>query len=138
MTGAGDVPPRLDRGAATLARLALAAAFLSAVASRFGLWQGRPGLWRFREFIAYTGEVNAFLPPWTYPGLAWAATVAELSLGLALAAGLRRREAALGSAVLLGLFGLAMALSQGLKSPLDYSVFSAMGAALLLWRHPGA
>lgn len=34
--------------------------------------------------------------------------------------------------VLLAAFGAAMAISFGLKSPLDYSVFSASGAALLL------
>ncbi len=34
--------------------------------------------------------------------------------------------------LLLVLFGLAMTLSQGIKSPLDYSVFSAAACALLL------
>jgi len=38
----------------------------------------------------------------------------------------------LASALLLALFGVAMAISFGLKEPLDYSVFSACGAALLL------
>ena len=39
---------------------------------------------------------------------------------------------ALASAGLLLIFALAMALSLGIKSPLDYSVFSASAAALLL------
>jgi hypothetical protein len=39
---------------------------------------------------------------------------------------------ALGSAVLLALFGIAMAISFGIKSPLDYSVFSASAGALVL------
>jgi hypothetical protein len=39
---------------------------------------------------------------------------------------------ALGSAALLILFGTAMAISFGIKSPLDYSVFSASSAALLV------
>jgi len=43
---------------------------------------------------------------------------------------------ALGSALLLALFGIAMAISLGLKSPLDYSVFSASAAALLLALYP--
>ena len=72
------------------------------------------------------------MPRWTIPFLAWAATAAELGLGLALVLGLWPRLVALGSAVLLALFGLAMALSLGIKSPLDYSVFSASAAALLL------
>jgi len=42
------------------------------------------------------------------------------------------RLAAAASAVLLALFGIAMAISLGLKSLLNYSVFSACGAALLL------
>ncbi|GLH69036.1 hypothetical protein GETHPA_05690 [Geothrix rubra] len=125
----------LDLWSARWARVALGTAFLSAVASRFGLWQGHPGLGRFGGFIEYTAEVNAFLPRAFAPFLAWAATAAETTLGLALVTGFRIREAALGSALLLILFGTAMALSQGVKSPLDYSVFSAAGAALLLWRH---
>lgn len=114
------------------ARLALAAAFLSAVASRFGLWQGHVSMARFQEFIAYTGEVNAFLPARAYPVLAWAATLAETACGLTLLSGFKLRWAAFGSAGLLFVFATAMAISQGIKSPLDYSVYSASAAALLL------
>ena len=46
--------------------------------------------------------------------------------------GVRLRWVAGGAALLLASFGTAMALSAGLKSPLDYSVFSASAAALLL------
>jgi uncharacterized membrane protein YphA (DoxX/SURF4 family) len=66
------------------------------------------------------------------PFLAWAATVAETSLGILLIVGLWPRWVSLASAVLLALFGVAMAISFGLKSPLDYSVFSASSAAALL------
>jgi uncharacterized membrane protein YphA (DoxX/SURF4 family) len=118
----------LDLWAPRYARLALAAAFLSAVASRFGLWQGHFSMARFHDFIAYTGEVNAFLPARTWPALAWA----ETSCGLALLSGFKPRLAAFASAGLLFCFGAAMAASQGIKSPLDYSVFSASAAALLL------
>ena len=68
----------------------------------------------------------------TIPFLAWAATAAELCLGLALVLGVWRRAVALASAALLLIFGGAMALSLGIRSPLDYSVFSASAAALLL------
>ncbi|MBP1773574.1 MAG: DoxX family protein [Holophagaceae bacterium] len=129
------VDQRMDRGVARAAGLALGAAFLSAVAARVGLWEGHLSLARYAGFVRYTGEVNAFLPRGLHAPLAALATVAETSLGLALVAGLRPRATALGSAALLLLFGTAMALSQGLKSPLDASVFSAAGAALLLWRH---
>ena len=72
------------------------------------------------------------MPAFTIPLLAWASTVAELVLGLALLFGIARRWVAWGSALLLALFGVAMAISFGPKSPLDYSVFSASAAALLL------
>jgi uncharacterized membrane protein YphA (DoxX/SURF4 family) len=120
------------RFAILYARLALGAAFLSAVASRVGLWAVHPGMSKFREFIAYTAEVNSFMPATVIPFLAWAATVAEMTFGFALVGGFRLRWAAMGSALLLALFGTAMAISQGLKSPLDYSVFSASAGALLL------
>lgn len=83
-------------------------------------------------FEQYTAEVNAFMPRPTIPFLAWAATAAELGLGALLVLGVWRRPVALASAALLLIFGLAMALSLGIKSPLDYSVFSASAAALLL------
>lgn len=126
---------RLHRLGTAYARIALGAAFLSGVASRFGLWGGGVGYGSFENFVRYTAEVNAFMPARTIPFLAWAATVAELLLGIALILGLRPRWVSLGSALLLALFGVAMAVSQGIKSPLDYSVFSASAGALLLAMH---
>lgn len=112
--------------------MALGAAFLSAVASRLGLWGEHVGPGAFAYFIRYTAEVLSFMPPFAIPALAWAATVAELSLGFALIFGIQLRKVGFGSALLLALFGTAMAISIGLKSPLDYSVFSASAGALLL------
>jgi uncharacterized membrane protein YphA (DoxX/SURF4 family) len=126
------LPHPLVRAAPGLARIALGAAFLSGIASRFGLWGKGVGYGSFAAFEEYTAAVNAFMPRATIPFLAWAATAAELGLGLALVLGLWRRPVALASAALLLIFGLAMALSLGIKSPLDYSVFSASAAALLL------
>jgi putative oxidoreductase len=115
------------------ARFALGAGFLSGVGDRFGLWRGRNvGYGDFAHFVQYTARVNAFMPAFTIPVLAWAATAAELSFGLALVLGLWLRWVALGSAALLMLFGIAMAISFGLKSPLDYSVFAASAGAVLL------
>jgi len=114
------------------ARIALGAAFLSAVADRFGLW-GKHGAWgNFATFTQYTAQVNSFMPAFIIPFLAWVATVAELSLGILLIIGIWPRWVALGAATLLFLFGTAMAISFGIKSPLDYSVFSASAGALLL------
>ena len=124
----------LERWAVRYARVALGAAFLSGIASRFGLWGKGVGYGDFAHFMQYTAEVNSFMPAASIPFLAWAATAAELLFGVALVAGIRVRWAALGSAVLLALFGTAMAISFGIKEPLDYSVFSASAGALLLAR----
>jgi uncharacterized membrane protein YphA (DoxX/SURF4 family) len=119
---------------ALFARLALGAAFLSGIASRFGWWGAGLGYGSWANFVKYTGEVNAFMPRATIPLLAVAATAAEHVLGVLLVTGFRLRWAALASAALLALFGVAMAISFGPKEPLDYSVFSACAAALLLAR----
>lgn len=114
------------------ARLALGTAFLSAVAGRFGLWERTFDLKHFANFIQYAGEVNSFLPRAIIPFVAGVATIAETSLGILLIFGVWLRWTALASAFLLIMFGTAMAISFGLKSPMDYSVFSASSAAVLL------
>jgi hypothetical protein len=125
------------------ARIAVGAAFLSAVASRFGLWYGEPGIKLSPGFLQRTAELNFFMPASTIPLIAWSATILEITLGLALIASgvlcltsTRRsqwpRWIALASAVLLALFGTTMTITAGIKSPLDYSVFSGSACALLL------
>jgi putative oxidoreductase len=122
-----------ERLAVLCARIALGAAFLSGIADRFGRYRGRNvGYGNFDGFLRYTAKVNSFMPPATIPFLAWAATAAEFSLGIALIFGVWPRSVALGSALLLVLFGAAMAISFGIKSPLDYSVFSASAGSVLL------
>jgi putative oxidoreductase len=115
------------------ARAALGIGFLSGVADRFGIWRGRNiGYGNFDGFIRYTAKVNSFMPASSIPFLAWAATAAELVLGVFLLLGLWPRWTGFASALLLILFGTAMAISFGAKSPLDYSVFSASALAVLL------
>ena len=90
------------RWAALCARIALGAAFLSGIADRFGLYRGRNvGYGDFAGFVRYTAKVNSFMPPST------AATIAELFFGITLILGIWRVWVALGSAVLLILFGTA-------------------------------
>jgi uncharacterized membrane protein YphA (DoxX/SURF4 family) len=126
---------RLTECGTVLLRLALGAAFLSAVADRFGLWgaYGEPGVaWGdFARFTAYTATLNWFAPAGLIPALAWAATIAEVALGLGLILGLYTRASALLSGLLL-LFAAAMAMALGVKAPLNYSVLSAAAGALLL------
>jgi len=127
---------RFVRAAAIYVRLGLGAAFLSAVADRFGLWGafGHPHVaWGdFGHFIAYTATLNRFLPLAVIPAVAWIATLAELALAVALLTSLYLRPAAFLAGLLLTLFALAMTFAGGVKAPLDYSVFSAAGGAFLL------
>lgn len=125
-----------EKAAVLYARVALGSAFLSAVASRFGLWEGTIDLKHFPIFLDYARvEVLAFMPAASIPYLAWAATVCETSLGFLLLLGVWPRWVSLASAALLAVFGTSMAISQGLKSPMDYSVYSASSAAVLLALH---
>ena len=123
---------RWKRWSIVYLRIALGAAFLSGIADRFGLYGKNVGYGNFDGLMRYTAQVNSFMPAVTIPFLAWAATVAEFGLGVALILGIWPRWVALASAALLALFGLAMAISFGFKSPLDYSVFSASAGALVL------
>jgi uncharacterized membrane protein YphA (DoxX/SURF4 family) len=117
-------------------RFALGFSFLSAVADRFGLWGafGEPHVaWgTFARFVAYTGQLNWFLPSAAVPTLAIVATCAETLLGILLLLGWQTRRTAFLSGVLLLLFAVTMTGALGIKAPLDASVFSAAGGAFLL------
>jgi putative oxidoreductase len=122
----------LQRWAPRYARIAIAAAFLSAVAGRFGLWTGHLDWNAFERFIARTAELNGWAPRSLVPVLAWGATLAEATLAVTLLAGVGVRWAAFGAALLLAWFATAMLVYTGPKPPLDYSVYSASACALLL------
>ena len=117
-------------------RLALGTAFLSAVADRFGIYgpYGAAGVaWGdFGHFTAYAAKINPWAPVGLVPLLSWAATIAEIGLGLALLLGLYTEVVGLASGVLLLLFALGMTIGTGLKSAVDYSVFSASAGAFAL------
>ncbi len=117
-------------------RLALGISFLSAVADRFGFWgaYGQPNVaWgNYARFVDYTAKLNWFLPAAMIPALASISTAAETLFGLLLVFGWKTRITALLSGVLLTLFALTMTMALGVKAPLDLSVFSAAGGALLL------
>jgi len=117
-------------------RLALGISFLSAVADRFGLWGpfGRPNVaWgNYARFVAYTAKLNWFLPTVMISALAIISTVAETVFGLLLILGWKTRVIALLSGALLLAFALAMTMALGVQAPLNASVFSAGGGALVL------
>ena len=118
------------------ARFALGASFLSAVADRFGLWgpHGAKNVsWgNFAHFVQYTGAVTSLFPGSSTVSYTWAATVAETLFGILLIAGFKIRMASVLSGLLLLLFAIGMATGLGIKTPFDYSVFSAAAAAFLL------
>src|SRR5215469_12940247 len=118
------------------ARFALGTSFLTAVADRFGLWgpYGAKNVsWGdFAHFVKYTGAVMSLFPSLLTVPFAWAATVAETLFGILLIAGFKTRMASVLSGLLLLSFAMGMATGRGIKTPFDYSVFSAAAAAFLL------
>lgn len=112
-------------------RLSLAAAFLSAVADRFGWWaRFGQGAWgSMRAFADFTHQLVPFASGWFLTVIVWGATVAETSLGILLLVGWRPKVVGAAACLLLMVFGTAMAASLGVESPLSYSVFSAASAA---------
>jgi len=122
-------------------RLALGAGFFIIGCDRLGAWgpYGKPwvswGDWK--HFSAYAHEVMGFLPGGIAEVLAIIATVAEISFGILLLLGLFIRPAAFGAGVLTGCFAISMAISFGITSPLNYSVFVVSAASFLLSVQPG-
>lgn len=119
-----------------IVRIALAAAFLSAVADRFGLW-GPPGSqgvsWgNVANYESFVAALNWFAPQSLIPALGWGATIAEIVIAIGLICGWKLRWFALAAGLLLTVFASTMLSAFGPKLPLDYSVFSAAGAAFLL------
>lgn len=117
-------------------RLALSTAFFSAIADRFGLYgpSGTVGVswgdWaHFLQFVAY---LNWFVPKVLIPILGAMETIVEFTLAVALLVGVRQRIVAWASAALLTSFALTMTIALGIKAPLGYGVFTAVGGAVLL------
>jgi len=111
--------------ATLLLRFALAAGFISAVASRLSLWGVHSSGWN--NFLGYTAQVNSFAPKSIISFLAITSTVLEASIALLLIIGYKTKQASYGAAILTLCFALAMAVSFGIKEPLDYSVFAVSG-----------
>ena len=128
-------PTGLAKFSSVFLRLALGITFLSAVADRFGLWgaYGQPNVvWgNYARFVDYTAKLNWFLPAAIIPALAAIATVAETLFGLLLLLGWKTRISSLLSGLLLISFAVTMTMALGVKAPLNLSVFSAAGGALL-------
>ncbi len=128
---------KIEKNSKIFLRLALAASFLSAVADRFGIWgkAGSPGVaWgNMESFLGYTAMLNPWAPEFLSNSLGYVATGLEVVLGVFLIIGFRLKESSLISFVLLLIFALSMTFTGGVKGPLDYSVFTASAASLLLF-----
>lgn len=114
-------------------RLAIASAFLSAVADRFGIWGKSVSVWgTWGNFVDYTRLINPWIPDSLIPLTAIVATSAEIAFAFFLLVGLKTELFARLSGFLLLVFALSMTMSTGIKGAFDYSVFSASAAAFSL------
>lgn len=113
-------------------RLALALTMLSAVADLFGFWGNAAAWGNWQNFETYTAELTFFLPPVLRTFSAYAATFLEIVLSLLLISGIQIKWAAMTTGTLLLMFAVSMAISLGIKAPLDYSVWVGSAAAFLL------
>lgn len=114
-------------------RFVISIGFLSAVADRFGWWGKDNSVWgNWKNFLDYTQSINPWLPGSVIPWIGAIATVAEIILAVFLLIGFKTESAARLSGWLLLIFALAMSFSSGIKSALDFSVFSASAAAFAL------
>ncbi|MCV7260790.1 hypothetical protein [Mycobacterium shimoidei] len=112
-------------------RFSLAAAFLSAVADRFGWWEplGQGSWGNMSRFADYAHQLVPFASGWLLTVVVWAATAIETTLGVLLLTGWWPKLIGAAASLVLIIFGTAMAVSLGIESPLSYSVFSAASAA---------
>ena len=119
-------------------RLSLAAASLSAVADRFGWWApfGQGSWGSMGSFADYAHQLVPFASGWSLTVIVWGATATEATLGVLLLTGWRPKLVGAGTCLVLIVFGIAMAVSLGMESPLSYSVFSAASAAAAYVKHP--
>jgi len=118
------------------ARVAIATAFLSAVADRIGLW-GPPGSkhasWGdWENFMTYSNKLNFFVPELLQEPLAITVTVLEILFGILLIIGYKTKLTANLSSILLVLFALTMTIAFGIKSSFTYSVWIGVGTCFLL------
>ncbi|POZ63227.1 MauE/DoxX family redox-associated membrane protein [Chromobacterium alticapitis] len=119
------------------ARFALAAAFLSAVADRLGLWgkMGDLGVsWgNMDNFYRHVAKLSPWAPAPLIPALAWLVDILEAVLGVFLLLGVQLRRTAWASAALLLLFAISMAAFQSLKLSLNFSVLTCSACAFLVY-----
>jgi len=119
-----------------LLRCALGITFLTPVLDRLGLL-GAPGIgnieWgNWENFISYTATLMPAFDKPIVNVMGLIATVWELAVGICLILGFKTKYAALGAALITLNFIIFMTLSVGIQKPINYGVFTASAASLLL------
>ena len=80
-------------------------------------------------FADCTHQLVPFASGWLLTVIVSAATATEATLGVFLLTGWRPKLVGAATCLVLTTFGIAMAVSLGMESPLSYSVFSATSTA---------
>ncbi|HEV9036121.1 MAG TPA: DoxX family protein [Puia sp.] len=117
-------------------RLAAGIGFFVLGLDRLGAWgpYGKPwvswGDWKHFSIRAH--ELMSFLPYNVAETFAMIATFVEVTGGFLLVIGLFTKQAALACSALTLCFSIAMAITDGITSPMNYSVFTVSAACLLL------
>jgi uncharacterized membrane protein YphA (DoxX/SURF4 family) len=119
-----------------LLRLAIGLTFLTPVLDRLGLL-GRAGTgnieWgNWKNFIDYTATLMPFFDKSMVNIMGLIATILEATIAVALIIGFKTKYAALGSCILTLTFIVFMATSVGIQKPINFGVFTASAASLLL------
>jgi uncharacterized membrane protein YphA (DoxX/SURF4 family) len=117
-------------------RIALGTGFFILGLDRLGAWGPYGGSWvswgDWKHFSAYAHELMHFLPYGIAETLAVVATIIEITAGPLLILGLFTRWTATTTCGLTLCFAIAMSITNGIISPINYSVFTVSAASLLL------
>lgn len=119
-----------------LLRLAIGITFLTPVLDRLGIL-GRAGTgnieWgNWENFINYTTTLMPFFDRPMVNVMGLIATIAETTIAVGLIIGFKTKYVALGSCILTLTFIVFMATSVGIQKPINFGVFTASAASLLL------
>ena len=119
-----------------LLRCALGITFLTPVFDRLGIL-GQAGTgnieWgNWENFINYTTTLMPIFDRPVVNIMGAIATVSELMIGISLIIGFKTKYAAIGACLITLTFIVFMTLSVGIQKPINYGVFTASAAGLLL------
>jgi uncharacterized membrane protein YphA (DoxX/SURF4 family) len=123
-----------------LLRLAIGITFLTPVLDRLGIF-GHPGTgnieWgNWKNFIDYTSTLMPFFDRPMVNVMGLIATISEATIAVGLIIGFKTKYIALGSCLLTLTFIVFMATSIGIQKPINFGVFTASAASLLLSKIP--